>query len=65
MTSTFTFMRGLSYISSIFFYARTHGKITWQWKSNFSLKMSVLTGCPYKAGYQKNTPFTVTCCIYI
>ena len=36
-----------------FFYARTHGKITWQWKSNFSLKMSVLTGCPYKAGYQR------------
>ena len=38
--STFTFMRGLSYIASIFFYARkiyvrTHGKITWQWKSTF------------------------------
>ena len=37
--STFTFLRGLSYIASIFFYARTHGKITWWWKSTFSLKM--------------------------
>ena len=37
--STFTFMRGLSYIASIFFYARTQGKITWWWKSTFSLRM--------------------------
>ena len=42
--STFTFMRGLSYIASISFYGReiyvrTHGKITWWWKSTFSLKM--------------------------
>ena len=42
--STFTFIRGLSYIAFIFFYARkiymrTHGKITWQWKSTFSLKL--------------------------
>ena len=38
--STFTFMRGLYF----FFYARkiyvrNHGKITWQWKSTFSLKL--------------------------
>ena len=44
MTSTFTFMRGLSYIAFIFFnprkiYVRTHGKIAWWWKSTFSLKM--------------------------
>ena len=43
--STFTFMRGLSYIAFIFFfyarksYVRTDGKITWQWKSTFSLKL--------------------------
>ena len=42
--STFTFMRGLSYIAFISFYARkiyvrTQGKITRWWKSTFSLKM--------------------------
>ena len=43
--STFTFMHGLSYIDSISFYARkiyvrTHGKISWWWKSTLSLKVS-------------------------
>ena len=43
--STFTFMHGLSYIASISLYARkiyvrTHGKISWWWKSTLSLKVS-------------------------
>ena len=45
--STFTFMRGFSYIVSILFthvklvkvYVRTHVKITQQWKSTFTWKL--------------------------
>ena len=51
--STFTFMHGLSYIDPISFYARTHGKISWWWKSTLSLKVlnvdhSIVNGDVYR-----------------